>query len=226
MHRLIRFKSGRRAVALCLLALAAAGSAAETPERQFSADIVTRDPSGTVVGGIARLYVANRKVRLETSEVSTGFFLIDGEAGTAVFVQPAQHLFMDAKQSTRLTQLLVPVNANDPCPQWQAAAKNAGTADAGGIWRCARAEYAAVNPEGKIAYRLLVPGEQLNIRWIDADLGFPTKLQAADGTTIALEHIRIEAQPTTLFTLPPDYRKSDPQALLERIKRSDVWVGQ
>jgi hypothetical protein len=61
--------------------------------------------------------------------------------------------------------------------------------------------------------------------WVDPDLEFPIKLRAADGTTIALEHIRLKAQPASLFAMPPGYRKSDPQALIDRIKHSDVWVG-
>jgi hypothetical protein len=226
MQTSIHFRHGRWCAALCLAGLAAGGGAAPTSVGEFSADVVKRDASGRVVGGAAKIYVANRKVRLETSEASAGFFLIDGEAGTALFVQPAQRVYMDAKQSTRLTQLFVPVDVNNPCPQWQTAAKNAGTADAGGTWHCARAESASANPDGNVAYRLFSQGEQLNIRWVDAELGLLMKLEAADGTTIALEHIRIEAQPATLFALPPDFHKSDPQALLERIKRSDVWVGQ
>jgi hypothetical protein len=58
-----------------------------------------------------------------------------------------------------------------------------------------------------------------------SSLAFPVKLRAADGTTMALEHIRFETQPASLFTLPPNYRKLEPQALIERVKHSDVWVA-
>jgi hypothetical protein len=76
-----------------------------------------------------------------------------------------------------------------------------------------------------IEYRVVSPDQKWSRGWIDPDLEFPIKLRAADGTTIALEHIRVEAQPASLFALPPGYRKSDPQALIERIKHSDVWAG-
>ena len=33
-----------------------------------------------------------------------------------------------------------------------------------------------------------------------------------------------EAPPASLFELPPDLRKFNPEALIERIKHSDVWV--
>jgi hypothetical protein len=77
---------------------------------------------------------------------------------------------MDAKQSTLLTQIFVPIDPIDPC------------------------------------------------------LKFPVKLRAVDGTTIALEHTRVEAQSANLFAVPPSYRRLDPQALIERIKHSDVWA--
>ena len=239
MHTAIRLSIGRRSIALCLTpglcltlglcltqGAASAGAARGSPPAyEFSADIVSRDADGVSVGAGARLYVANRRVRIETPEASAGFFLIDGAAGTAFFVQPTQRVFMDAKQSTRLTQIFVPIDPNGPCPQWQAAAKNAGVSSAGGDWRCGRIDTVIVDGRRTIEYRMVSPDQKWSRGWIDPDLEFPIKLRAADGTTIALEHIRVEAQPASLFALPPGYRKSDPQALIERIKHSDVWAG-
>ena len=154
MHTAIRLSIGRRSIALCLtlglcLPLCAASvgaSRGSSSAYEFSADIVSRDADGVSVGAGARLYVAKRMVRIETPEASAGFFLINGVAGTAFFVRPAQRVFMDAKLSTRLTQIFVPVDPNDPCRQWQAAAKNAGVSSAGGDWRCARIDTVIVVP--------------------------------------------------------------------------------
>jgi hypothetical protein len=233
MHTPIRFPIGRSSIALWLMlglwltlgAATAGASRGSSPAYEFSADIVSRDAAGVSVGAGARLYVANRMVRIETPEASTGFFLIDGAAGTAFFVQPTQQVFMDAKQSTRLTQIFVPVDPNGPCRQWQAAAKNAGVSSAGGDWRCGRIDTSIVDGRRTIEYRVVSPDQKSSRGWVDSDLEFPIKLRAADGTTIALEHIRVEAQPASLFALPPGYRKSDPQALINRIKHSDVWAG-
>jgi hypothetical protein len=224
MHTAIQYPIGRWSIApwltlgLCLtLGVARAG--------EFCADIVSRNADGVPVGTGARLYVANRMVRIETPEAPAGFFLIDGAAGTAFFVQPTQQVFMDAKQSTRLTQIFVPVDPNGPCRQWQAAAKNAGVSSAGGEWRCGRFATSIVDGRRTIEYRVVSPDQKSSRGWVDANLEFPIKLRAADGSTIALEHIRVEAQPASLFVLPPGYRKSDPQALIDRIKHSDVWAG-
>jgi hypothetical protein len=226
MHTTIRLPIGRCSIALWLTLGVASAGASRGPSAayEFSADIVSRAADGVSVGTGARLYVANRMVRIETPEASTGFFLIDGAAGTAFFVRPTQQAFMDAKQSTRFTQIFVPVDPNDPCRQWQAAAKNAGVPSAGGDWHCGRIDTMIVAGRRTIEYRVLSPDQKSSQRWIDPDLQFPVMLRAADGTTIALEHIRVEAQPASLFAMPPAYRKSDPQALIDRIKHSDVWV--
>jgi hypothetical protein len=47
-----------------------------------------------------------------------------------------------------------------------------------------------------------------------------------DGTTIAVENIHEEPQPAHLFEIPPGFHKFDPQALIKRIKQSDVWVDE
>jgi hypothetical protein len=194
------------------------------PAPEFCADIVTRDASGLPVGAVARLYVANRKARIETAEVSAGFFLVDGQAETAVFVRSTPPVFMDAGLSSRLTQIFVPVDPNDPCRQWQAAAKNAGVPGAGGAWRCGRILEAKVGEGASLEYRVLSPDQKSSLRWIDPQLEFPVKLREADGTTIELEHVQIKAQRASMFAVPAGYRKLDPHALIERIKHSDVWA--
>ena len=163
-------------------------------------------------------------VRIETPEVSGGFLLINGDAGTAQFVRPAQQLFMEAKQSSRLTQIFVPVDTKEPCRQWHAAASNAGVASAVGEWRCQRNEDDIIDGRPVLQFRVSSPVSPSSRRWIDSDLEFPVKLLASDGTTIALEHILVEAQPANRFAIPPGFRNFDPRALIERVKHSDAWV--
>jgi hypothetical protein len=232
---------GRCSIAVALglgpaLGCAGVGDSAESsPPREFSADIVSRDAAGTLLGGSARLYASGRKVRIETPEVPAGFFLIGGDLGSALFVGTTQRVFMNAKQSTRLTQIFVPVDPHDPCPQWRAAAQNAGVPGMAGGWRCTRADGAdgdgtdaadaGGGGHGIIEYRVDSPDQNSGLRWIDPRLEFPVKLKAADGGTIALENIRVEAQPANLFAIPAGFRKFDPQGLIDRIKHSDVWAA-
>lgn len=202
--------------------LAAAGDRAQAQE--FSADLVSVNPAGQLDGRGGRIFVSNRQVRIETPDLPGGFLLIDGDHDAAYFVRPAQHVFMDAKQSSLLTQIFVPVDPNDPCRQWQAMAGIAGAIDDGGQWRCERVEKDRVEEGDTLEYLAISPQGRRSRGWIDPRLRFVIRLQAEDGSAIDLENIRPGPQPPSLFEIPADYRKFDPQHLIEQIKKSDVWV--
>jgi hypothetical protein len=220
----MRRKTLRRASAVLHTALLwSAGSPAQSSQPSFSADIVSRDTGGALLGAAAKLYAANRKARIETPGTADGFFIIDADAGTALFVRSAQRIYLDARKSTPLTQIFVWVDPRDPCRQWQAAAATAGGGSAG-EWRCEPIEHKLVNQREIIEYSVLMPDGRASYGWVDSTISFPVKWQAADGKTLVLENILLQAQPANLFSVPPDFRKLDPQALIERIKHSDVWA--
>jgi hypothetical protein len=187
--------------------------------RDFSADIVSR-AAGEADATIGKIYVSKRQVRIEIRAAPSGYFLIR-DAG-AFYVRPTQGIFMDAKLSTPLTQVFVPVSPEDPCREWRAAALLAGGKL--GAWKCVLAQDQPAH-SGKREFRVMPIDRHSSRRWVDAALDFPVTLLNDDGARIALEHIRIEAQPNELFALPPGYRKFDPDALIERMKRSDVWAA-
>jgi hypothetical protein len=208
---------------LALSFIMATDAAEPLATHEFSAEVVQRDAAGTAAGPPAKIYVRRGKVRIETPQAPDGFFLV-GAADTALFVRPAQRIFMDAKQSTLLTQVFVPIDPSNPCPQWQVAARDAGAEGAGLDWRCERIETPVAEGRGTVLYRVQAADRQSR-QWVDASLEFPVKLRAADGTTLVLEHIRVEPQPSSLFDLPSNYRKLDPRTLIERVKHSDVWAA-
>ena len=63
------------------------------------------------------------------------------------------------------------------------------------------------------------------VGWIDAALRFPLRIKTQDGAVIMAENIRDEPQPVQLFEMASGFRKFDPQALINQIKQSDVWVA-
>jgi hypothetical protein len=219
----LRRKTLRQASAVSLLVLVCSAGAAGQSLPQFSADIVSRDSGGAAPGATAKLFVSNHKARIEMAGSADGFFLSDTDAGTALFVRSTQRLYLDARQSTPLTRIFVPVDPRDPCRQWQAAAITAGVVDTG-EWRCEPVERSIVNQHPVIEYRVSIKDGPSSYGWVDSSIGFPLKWQTANGHLFALENIRLDMQPANLFSVPPDYRKLDPQALLERIKHSDVWA--
>ena len=174
----------RIAIRVVLLASVLASVAASAAE--FSADIVSRDASGAAIGTGGRLYAANGKVRIETTDAAAGFFLVDGATTTALFVRPQQRVFMDARQSTRLTRIFLPVDTSSPCAQWQAAAKASGLPNADGDWHCDRKENSSINGRDTIEYSVTSPDKEAATQgWIARELGFPIKWRGSDGTTFS-----------------------------------------
>jgi hypothetical protein len=210
---------------LCLPGVFALALACSVPAKaqQFSADLVTtHDAPAAMPAG--KLHVSNSKVRIETPEFPDGFFLIDGTTPAAHFVRPGARIFMDARQSSRLTRLFVAVDPGDPCRQWQAMAQLAGAADQGD-WRCERAGEETIAGREATAYQVVSAAGRQFVGWIDSERKFPLRIKTEDGTIVTVENVRDAPQSARLFEIPAGFRKFDPLALIERIKQSDVWVA-
>jgi hypothetical protein len=207
---------------LCML-LGLLGLGGVARAQTFSADLVTRNV-GVQPNGQGRVYVSGGKVRIEPPGFADGFFIVDGANSAAWFVRPGQRLFMEARQSSPLTRLLVPVDPDDPCRQWQIMETVAGATDGGGEWRCDLLGREIVDGRETMTYLARSGQNRRSYRWIDPQRRFPVRLESEDGTMVALEQIVDAPQPSRLFELPQDYHKFDPVQLIEQIKRSDVWV--
>jgi hypothetical protein len=197
---------------------------ASAQAQQFSADLVVTRGDGAAAVPAGKLRVLNGNVRIETPELSDGFFLVDGTRPTAYFVRPAARIFMDARQSSQLTRIFVQVDPGDPCRQWQIMARLAGAADRS-EWRCERVGEGAIGGRITSAYRTVSASGRELLGWIDTVRKFPLRIKMEDGATITVENVRDEPQPVQLFEIPPGFRKFDPQTLIQRIKQSDVWVA-
>lgn len=210
-----------RAIA-CLLTIAGpiAAAAAQQPS-DVVVDLVRKSNGADVPAG--RVKLSGDKVRLETPDLPDGYFIIDGAVPAATFVRPAAGVYMDARRSSVLTQLFVPVDANAPCSQWQAMARVAGV-DEHGAWECTRLGEETIDGRATIIYRAVVAGDERLTGWIDPHLGFPLEIRLPDGSVFAATSIRAQAETSELFTVPAGFKKFDPEALLQRVKQSDVWV--
>ena len=194
------------------------------PAQQFSADLVI--VRNGAVTSVAKLRASNDKVRIETPDFPDGFFVSDGSNLVSYFARPDAHLFMEARQSSWLVPMFVPVDPEDPCQQWRNMAKVAGAAVQDGQWRCERAGEEIIDGRQALRYRIIPsPGREM-FGWVDPDLKFPLKIQREDGTTAHVANIQEAPQQAPLFEIPTGFRKFDPEALIKRIKQSDVWVEQ
>jgi hypothetical protein len=212
--------------ALALLGFGLAGSmvlaSALAQAQQFSAEVVSSNAVGEAVGRPARLYAADRKVRIETPDLPNSFLLVDSVVQVAYLVRPTQRVFIEARQSSRLTRLFVPLDPADPCPQWQTMAEVAGISDSG-QWRCDAQDPETVDGRSTVKFSMIsLRGRSAG--WIDTQLKFPVKIETEDGIVVALRNIQEGPQPPDKFEIPGDFRKFDLQRLFERLKHSDVWV--
>jgi hypothetical protein len=221
---IVRARVNLSVMLLCLV-FGPTGFGAVARAQTFSAELLTKKAGGQPADQPGRVYVSNQKVRIETPELADGFFVVDGERRTVLFARPRQHIFMDAKQSSPLTQVFVTVNANDACRTWQIMEAIAGGMDDLNDWRCDRLGRDIVDGRETIKYQVASRDHGRSYRWIDPQREFPVKLENEDGTAVMLENIEDAPQASILFAIPTDYRRFDPVQLIEQIKQSDVWVA-
>jgi hypothetical protein len=205
----------------CGVAIGLASVTQPAGAQQFSAMLTVTGP-GTAAARTAKLAVAGRKVRIETSELPGDVLIVDTAAPAAYLVRPAQRIVMDAKQSSPLTRLFVPLDPADPCRQWQAMAEVAGISDSG-QWRCVAAGSETVS--GRATRKFAVTSRRgHSTGWIDADLKFPVKIETEYGAALTMRDIEEAPQPAEKFEIPGSYRKFDPHGVIELMKRTDIWV--
>jgi hypothetical protein len=190
--------------------------------QQFSAALTISGP-GTAPARTAKLAVADRKVRIEAPELPGDVLIVDAAIPAAYLLRPAQRVFMDAKQSSPLTRLFVPLDPADPCRQWQAMAEVAGISDSG-QWRCSAAGSETVS--GRSTRKFAVTSLRgRSTGWIDANLKFPVKIETEYGAVLTMRDIEEAPQPAQQFEIPGSYRKFDPHGVIELMKRTDIWVA-
>jgi len=215
----------RRRTVSSLLALGAwliASPSLAQETKDFDADLLRWQQGSTPVPA-GQLAVSAGRARLDLPELPDGYFIIDGAGPSATFVKPGSATYMDARGSSRLTQWFVPVNPADPCPQWQAMAHMAGEPDRG-AWHCEQHGERTIDGRHAIGYRAMAGAKRQFLAWVDPALAFPVRIELGDGTMFAVAALKERPQASNLTQIPAGFRKFDPQALIERIKQSDVWV--
>jgi hypothetical protein len=206
----------------CLLALVGSALVVSASAQQFSADLVT--VQGEKVARMGNLRVSESKARIETAELDDGFLLVDSAKPAAYVVRPRAKVFMDARQSSLLTQMFVPVDPDEPCRQWRAMASLAAPVDPD-KWHCERDGAGNVGDRKADIYQIVAASGAGFVGWVDRERRFPLQIKTADGTRIVVENIRDKPQPAQLFEIPRGARKFDPRALIDRLRQSDAWVA-
>jgi hypothetical protein len=214
-----------RILALLNAAFSALASVAAVAQ-EFSGNVVTTNPDKDTVVAPGRVLVADGKVRLELPDFPGGYFLVDPSADIAYFVKPTRRVFMEARQSSRLAPILVALDPDAPCEQWQAVGRITGLGDPNRAWQCTRLGTELIDGRETIRYQAVAPDASSYDVWIDPKIRFPVRVRVEVGVVTDIKDIEEKPQPSEAFELPSGYGKFDPQGLIDRIKQSDVWVEQ
>jgi hypothetical protein len=194
--------------------------------QEFSANVVTTNAEGDTTTAPGRVLVADGKVHLELPDFPDGHFFIDPAANAAYFVRPARRVFMEARQSSRLAQILVVVDPDTPCQQWEAVALITRLASPEHSWQCTRLGTELIDARDTVHYQAIAPDAHSYDIWVDPKIRFPVRFRAEVDAVVNITNIAENPQPRAAFEIPAGFSKFDPQGLIDRIKQSDVWVEQ
>src|SRR5262245_43032933 len=112
-----------------------------------------------------------------------------------------------------MTAAFMPLDPDNPCPQWQAMAKESARmlnpADAEGNWTCRRVGPETVNGRSTVKFEGVTPKGEHHFGWIDPKLRFLVKSEGANGTGMELQNIKEGPQQASLFEVPAGFQKLD-----------------
>ena len=194
------------------MALGLAVLAGPAAAQQFSADMVT---SGGHEGKPGKIYVSGDKVRMDNGH---GAMIADGKADKTYVLMPEQKMYMDMPaKGGQMTQIFMPVDVQNPCPQWQKImSKDKDNA----ITSCKRVGEEQVNGRNAVKYQATGNDGKVHYAWLDTKLRFLVKTQDPDGNGMQLQNIKEGTQAASLFELPSDYRKFDMQQMMQQRMQS------
>ncbi len=206
----------RKSTCAALALGAALAIAAPVAAQQFSADMMTTTGNGGSGPVRQKVFVSNGKMRFEGSG-GHGVVITDAAAQTAVILMPAQKMYMDAPPATgRMMPLLMTLDPNNPCPQFQAMARQ--WQKDGGEWSCKRLGAEKVGDRNTVKYEAVSPKGEHHFAWIDPKLRFIVKTEGEQGRGMELTNIKEAPQPASLFEIPADYQKMDMSEMMKKMR--------
>jgi hypothetical protein len=175
--------------------------------QQFSADMINNSNGAT---NRQKLYVADGKIRMESAEGKGIALISDPSHNTVYMLNAEQKIYVDMAAMSKLTALLEPENADDPCPQWRKLSGDQAT----GAWKCEKLGPDTLNGRKVVKYAgTSSKGETGNV-WIDTHLKFVVKTEGPKAS-MELQNIKEGPQTASLFAVPAGYKQVDPKELMQ-----------
>jgi hypothetical protein len=182
------------------LLLASAATLAAQPLPQFSGDTrVTSHKGMTIVG---KLYFGSHKFRADGNYAGRdSIMIIDSDRKIGYRLMPQQHMYMEMSTEGAAASHKLPdwrlYDPSNPCSTMP------GTS-------CQQLGTETVN--GRLCVKWQITGKTASsnhIVWVDQEIGFGIKTQSTDGDVWEILNIKVGPQDSSLFEIPPGYRKMD-----------------
>jgi len=184
--------------------------------QEFSGEIVQTGKENTNRPP-TKVFVGKDKMRFENEGGSreSGAVILDYASQKTYMLMPEQKMYMEIDPGQmgfrKLTDLMRPVDPNNACPLFQAAATDKK------VLNCHKDGTETVNGRTAIKYEGTTQEDGTGYAWIDPKLHFILKWQGKEGAG-ELRNIKEGPQSSSLFEVPAGYQKFDINAMRNQRK--------
>jgi hypothetical protein len=177
--------------------------------QQFSADMVRLKPEGAVA---SKVVVLGDRVRLDLAgpvqeHNATVILNLTQNKGFMIIPDNKSYVPLPAGPASAAMPFFEPANPENACPAWEKATDKPGT--------CTKIGDDTLAGRPSVKYKGTSGNGDTGFLWIDRRLNFVVKWQG-QRSSAELRNIQEGPQSPTMFEIPTDYEKVDPQA--ERAK--------
>jgi hypothetical protein len=216
----------RRVAMFAVLALSFTCAQAQ----EFSADLVQSKEGSDAERPPAHVYVGKNKIRMETEREqsgNTGAFIIDGNTNSSIILIPQRKMYIETTPEQNrsgegfqaFTAFMRPADANNACPQWEAAMAKMKSENK--LTSCRKVGNEVVNGRSAVKYQGTSSNGDTGYVWVDPKLRFFLKWESKDGTA-ELRNIKEGSQPESLFAIPAGYTKFDMGSMMRNRRGSQT----
>ena len=196
MYRAIRI--------LCVMMLLSACFA--FAQTEFSADVIQ---SNKTADHGTKVYCGKDKMRFEgvgdARSGGSGAVIFDLNKDTWTVLMDKQHMYMEMPskmmENRGMFHFFKTGDVENACAEWQALDANKGGT-------CRKVGDETVNGRNAVKYEGTNSEGKRSTVWLDSRIRFPLKWEDKDGGG-ELQNIKEGPQPSSLFTVPSDYKKFD-----------------
>jgi hypothetical protein len=176
--------------------------------QDFSAEMFDLRPGRS--DGV-KIFVEGSKVRMEPQGKGkdTQIMIWDTAGQNSYVLSPARHMYMEIGSSMlqRAINLWRPADVENACPDWLKVSQQLGPGEKPST--CRKVGDDTVNGRSAVKYEGSSGDGKKGEVWLDVKVRFLVKVVSPDGGGMELRNIQEGPSDTSLFEVPPGYKKMD-----------------